>query len=566
MRPSDDLLDNASPDGTAIHDPLSPATWLSPSTWIVGSAIALYSFALALLCIHSKLFWMDELLEYYSDTKLSLRGVLFGQLHYPFSLEPPAFHLLEHLLDGIAPSHPEFSARVLSALCLPITECCAFWATLRLTGRQCPALFAMALPFLLATFNYASEARVYSLLTALFAIAIVSYQAAIQPGANRRTLPLLGLCLALSAATLVHYYGLFLAFPFLCGEAVRWAQRRRFDRPVLAVLAISLSVFVFNLPFLNALHEIQAHYYDAGETAWRMIPLSYAWFFAPDGVYFLAATHLGWQILIVGASCLTVLLFLAFFRKWSRISDPHVAPMYAVLAGGCLLPLVNLTVAHCFTHAYVPRYNLPAAVAISIAAAAMLASWFRRRWCFALALLVLGLIGSYFAVRTVQKQTLKQRLSLANRSINPALAGALASVSDRHIYFQAVAEFGTLYFYADPALKSRMVLLESEDKELFWLHRNPSSIFARNMGSTTALPVMQFQCLQAQAGPHILVVFHDRAEEWIDREIESGAMTAQPLGEALSGTIYRVEFPALRIGSEGQTTDACIRGLKRIQP
>jgi 4-amino-4-deoxy-L-arabinose transferase-like glycosyltransferase len=472
--------------------------------------------------------------------------------------------LLEHLLDRIAPSHPEFSARMLSALCLPVTQLCVFWATLRLTGKQRPALFAMALPCLLATFEYAAEARVYSVLAALFAVAIVRYQAAIQPGAKQRILALLGVCCSLSAATLCHYYGLFLVFPFLCGEAVRFAQRRRVDWAMAAVLAISLSVFVLNLPFMHALHEIQAHYYDTGETAWRMIPLTYAWFVAPDGVYFLAATQMGWRLLVPGVTCVVLAFFLAFFRHWRRMGDPNIAPMYAVLAGGCLLPVVNLAVAHFFTHAYVPRYSLPGAATLSIALGVMLASWLRRRWSFALAMLILGVLCAKGTVRTLRKQDLKRRASLANRSIDPALQAALATVSDRHIYFQAVAEFATLYFYADPKLKDRMVLIESTDEELLWLHRDPASIFARNMGITGQLPVMEYPCLQRQPGPHILIVFHDRSEEWIDKEIDAETIAAQPLGLALSGSIERVEFPAVSWDSEGQSTDGCIRQMRMV--
>jgi Dolichyl-phosphate-mannose-protein mannosyltransferase len=559
MGSSERLQEPASPAGADLSDRLLP------STWAIGFAILASSLTLVLLCIHAKPFWVDELLEYYSDTKPSLGGVLFGQLHSPFSLEPPLFHLLEHLLDRIAPSHPEFSARLFSALCLPLIQLCVFLATLRLTGKQRPALFAMALPCLLATFEYAAEARVYSFLAALFAVAIVSYQAAIRPGAARRTLALAGVCCALSAATLAHYYGLFLVFPFMCGEAVRFAQRRRIDWRMAVALTISLAVFALNLPFMRALHEIQAHYYDTGETAWRMIPLTYAWFFAPDGVYFLAATRIGWQLLVPGATGVALLFFVALFRQW-RAGDPNAAPMYAMLAGGCLLPVLNLAVAHFFTHAYVPRYCLPGVATVSIALAVMLATWFRQRWRFSLGMLVLGLLCVHFGVRTLRKQEMKMTASLAKRSVDPALGAALASVSDRHIYFQAVAQFATIYFYADPELKGRMVLVESTEKELFWLHRDPASIFARNMGITGQLPVMEYRCLQTQPGPHILIVFHDPFEEWIEREIEAGTIAAEPVGQALSGTIERVEFPAAGADAESQTTDSCVRLMKQAAP
>src|ERR1035441_8448101 len=106
---------------------------LSPATLLAATAILVSSFVLVLLSIHYKLFWGDELLGYYSDAKPSIGAILFGQRYYPFSLDPPAFHILLYLMHKLLPAAaPEFSSRILSALFLLVTEVCVF----RITDRK----------------------------------------------------------------------------------------------------------------------------------------------------------------------------------------------------------------------------------------------------------------------------------------------------------------------------------------------------------------------------------------------------------------------------------------------
>ena len=224
----------------------------SQTTRRAAALVLACTFVLSLLWSHSKHFWVDELLEYLSDSKPSFAAVLSGQRYAPFSLEPPLFHLLEHASLLLFPGHPAFGCRVLSMISLLITELCVFRIVVRLGRGRAAALVAMSLPLLFVTGYYAAEARVYSFYTALFAVALLSWQSSIDPKGRSRRLALSGLFLSLAMAVLSHYYGLFLPFALLAGELARSRDRRRLDRPVLLAILLPLAFFRAQLPLPNA--------------------------------------------------------------------------------------------------------------------------------------------------------------------------------------------------------------------------------------------------------------------------------------------------------------------------
>jgi hypothetical protein len=274
-----------------------------------------------------------------------------------------------------------------------------------------------------------------------------------------------------------------------------------------------------------------------------------------------------WRSVYVGGALAVLLFFWALLRLRPIYAGPNRSPVLLAVAGGALLPVIDIAVAHCFTHGYSPRYSLPAAVSISVGLALLCAPWFRRRWLFVAAMAMLMAACCLNGYGYFHRFSLARTESLADRSVNADLRAALAGVADQHIYMQAAAEFLTTYYYAEPELQNRMVAVESKEKELFWLHRDPSSFYMQNIGITTTVPVVTLGCLQRQPGPHIFIVYCDPVEEWVDREIDAGGMTAEPLGKALSGTIYRVDFPASRAdhGDDGSVGD-CVRELKQSAP
>ncbi len=513
--------------------------------WAIFWIVLGCTLAASLAWSHQKLFWTDELLEYYSDVKPTCNAVLLGQLYFPFSLEPPAFHLLLHETHNVLSRYPELAARLPSILSLLVTEICSFVITLRLTKSPTAALAAMAGPFFLTTIDYAPEARVYSMLTALFALSILCYQKAIQSenAVPSRTPSLLGLALSLGGAILLHYYGILLTIPFLAGELFRTLHHKRFDWPTVVALLAAMSVFALNLPFMRPLHEIQAHYYDTGETSFRMIPFTYLWLVNHSGVYRFdllpfakLLAHLANALITIGVLALIVGTVQWLVTRWR--TDPD-APVMVVLLGGFLLPVVNLLVAHYVTHAYAPRYSLPACVSMSVLAIAL---WKRHStrvpWlCF----LLVTLSVTYTALHTAKAHERRVTL-LSNLIPTPQLRIAIEGQKDEHVYIQDTARFLSTYYYASPGVKQQLMGVSSADREFHWLNRDPSSIFARNINRTTNVPWVRYETLVEEGGSHLFVIYNDPTEEWITQEIASGAASAQICGPAFGGTLYRVSF------------------------
>jgi 4-amino-4-deoxy-L-arabinose transferase-like glycosyltransferase len=500
-----------------------------------------------LLWSHYKLFWVDELLEFYTDSKSSAAAIIFGQLHYPFSLEPPAFHLLLHFMERLFPAHPELGSRLISILALLVIEFCVFRITFRLTAQANAALIAMALPFLFVTIDYAPEARVYNLLAALFALAILSYQSAIEDTGGSRVFALAGLFASLSAAILIHYYGLLLPLPILAGEMVRTLRLRRIDWALLVVIAGSFAMFGLNLPFLKPLHEIQANYYNTGEARSTMIPFTYLWLVLHFKVYYYLSSFQNYrtQVLyyLITVACLVTVTMLVFFRilRPARI-DARLPVLLTVLCG-YFLPVANVLVAHYVTHAYVPRYSLPAVVSLSILAALLLEPLLRHPLIFTAALLLVLGEASHYAAYNIQRQRAETRLARTEFGFAPALRAELAAQPDHQLYVQDAPRFLILQTYLPLALRPSVIAIGSSQRELFWMYRNTTSLFLRNMGLTTNLPVTAYETVERTPGPHLFVIYNEPGEEWIGPELVCRGLLGKPLGRALGGTIYRVTFP-----------------------
>ena len=520
---------------------------VSRTTLAAAIAVLLLTLAFALVWSHYKLFWSDELLEYYTDSKPTLAAIIFGQLLYPFSLEPPAFHLLLHLLLRILPHHHELASRLPSIVALLVTEICVFRIVWRLTRVENAALFAMAMPFFLVTIDYAPEARVYSLLTALFALAMVCYQAATEPAAKSRTLALFGLWLALSSAILLHYYAVFLLLPFLVAEAVRTLRIRRADWALWLALAAAMAAFLCNLPFMEGLHPLQAHYFDNGDTRFTMIAFTYLWFFWHFDAYKylgLWGWHVQAQFYLATAALLALSLvpiFLNLRARWSH-NRPGLPTMVA-LTGGLLLPVLHLVVAHLITHAYAPRYSLPAVISISVLMALGISPWLRRRSIFLPLWLSLLAASSLYAVHHIRMQAGETGVLRIEHAITPELRAAIEAQPDHHIYMQDLARFLTTSAYLPAEDKPLLVAVRSADRELQWMHQDTSALYAENIGRTTPLQVLAYESLLRHPGPYLFVIYGDPAEEWIGRELFSDASSVIPLGNALGGRLYRITFP-----------------------
>lgn len=514
------------------------------STCLVVSLIVLLTFVLGLLWSHYKLFWVDELLAYYSDAKPGFRQILYDQTYLPFTTDPPLFTLISHFFLGLFPSSPEFATRLPSLLALNVTQVCAFLLTLRLTGKRAIALLALVLPLFLVTFDYGPEARPYSFYAASFALGLVAYQSAVAPENTRRALALFGIFAGFGLGILTHYFGVFLPLTVLLAEWERARERRRMDWGILCAVVAAYLLAATYLPAMHTLHEIQAHYYDMGTFRWRMIVITYMFFVGHFGIYqfivYGKAAHVAALLgTVIGIPFFAICLYRRSRTEWR---SPGQRPVFMALFAAFFLPFLNVAVSHYVTHAYQPRYSLPACVAISALFPLLLEPWLSARRAHVL-LVVLSVASTIYAARHCVMAYRAAQVELAQLNDVALLKQLSGAEADPHVYIQGSTEFLPAMFYGPPLLKSTAMGFYSREHELLWLGRDTAAIYMRNLGLAAKLPVTSYQAIESAQGPHLFLLYDDALEEWDGMEFASGRVRAEVVGRAAGGKVVRVIFP-----------------------
>ncbi|MEA3055537.1 MAG: mannosyltransferase, partial [Actinomycetota bacterium] len=184
--------------------------------------------------------WLDEALSV-NIARLPLREMLDALER---DGHPPLYYLVLHVWMK-AFGEGDDAVRMLSGLCSVATLPLAWVAGRRFGGRQT----AVALVVLLATspfaIRYATEARMYALVTLLVVAGWLSMQAAL---AGRSTVALAGVAVTTGLLLLTHYWSFYLvAAVALALVWHRWRGRRDATR-VLAAMAVGCVLFVPWLP------------------------------------------------------------------------------------------------------------------------------------------------------------------------------------------------------------------------------------------------------------------------------------------------------------------------------
>src|SRR3954451_21929549 len=93
-------------------------------------------------------------------------------------------------------------------------------------------------------FHWTTEARAYSLVLGLGALALVSWQTALETAGRRRAIALLLMVGAIAAAICAHYYAVQIVLALFVGELVRASRTRTIDWPVWLGFIAGLSPLV----------------------------------------------------------------------------------------------------------------------------------------------------------------------------------------------------------------------------------------------------------------------------------------------------------------------------------
>jgi len=218
------------------------------------------------------------------------------------------------------------------------------------------ALAAALLPCYTAAFRYSYEARGYSLMLGLLALALYSWSEAAQ--GRRRALHLPLLALALTASLWSHYYAVLGFMPIAAGEAVRLWRERKPDWAVWAAVGLSL-VGALPLRTLAAAAVAQTRTFWARS---EMTDLGSLYQFLCQPLRRVAL----W--LLIGAVVSAVLVCVGFFADGGPSEPRRRLPAHEIAAGLAflLIPAAGLLGARIFTGVFVARYALSAVLGLSL--------------------------------------------------------------------------------------------------------------------------------------------------------------------------------------------------------
>jgi len=511
-------------------------------------AFILLTAVISLLWSHHKLMSQDEFFVLQTDSVSTVSQLIHIQRHYPISLDPLVYHLLAHAamrVFGVG----AFALRLPAFLGYLLMQVCLFLFVRRLAGERA-GIFAVACPALTATLFYSAEGRPYGLLLGFYALTLLSWQSAIRRSATTSGGPsfrgfitkgwgaLLLLALSIALTLNSHYFGVLLLIPLCAAELFRTIQRRRLDLPVVAAIIAGMACIVFALPFQKPAAEFRQHYYNGGTVSLHAVTQAYRALFvdythtSPATQHIVAFAFVVFALALIGACIYRV--------RQSAAELPHAQIVFAAVLAA--LPFFGYLLARFVTHSIEVRYVLGAIIGVTVLLAITLAPLFRREatWRITLALLFFVIIVSgALRIRAEMRTTDEILASLAPSS---ELKAAILASPNQLLYIQDIGHFEVASYYEpDPFVRSHMALLYSRDQELRWDGHDTASLTAMHMRFFTGFPIVPYEQLRTEPGPHILVLFHS-GWDWTDQALAEDHAHITPLGTALSGDAVSVRF------------------------
>ncbi len=523
-----------------------PPSRANAGSYLLPAFFLLLSASLSLLWSHVRLMWNDEFLSFYSDGVASFQQVILVQLHHPISLDPPTYHLLSHLCMDLL-------GRNAMALRLPalggflLFQLCLFFLVRRLAGEHA-AIVAMAVPLCTASFRYSLEGRPYGLLLGLYALSLLCWQIATQPPAEAgsreesrdgsRLLPLAGLTLSIALAITSHYFGVLILIPVTLGELSRSLIRRRIDAGVVTALALGLASVGLILPFRAALMVYRRHYYITGVNI-HDVSQGYRELFLRYTTWPIPLQRMAAAILLI----LALTLAWAGWRRSQRRPANESASIWVALASTALLPFFGYLFGRFVTHTMEVRYVIAALIAFAATFGIVLERRLRSNAFYYAALALITAAALAVNLHNIRNERKDSAALLASLRPSPALAAALAAHPGEPLYEQSLGNFFVdSYYTPDSALRSRITLLYNAGQEVLWLQHDTYSIAARNLRHFTRLPVVNYDQVIRQPGPHLLVQWRD-GWNWTAEAAAAEDAIVSPLGPCFGGEALSVEWP-----------------------
>jgi 4-amino-4-deoxy-L-arabinose transferase-like glycosyltransferase len=502
-------------------------------TTLLAVLFLLLTATLSLLWSHHKLMSQDEFFVLQTDSVATVSQLIHIQRTTPISLDPLAYHLLAHASMRVF-GVKAFALRLPSFLGYLLMQVCLFFFVRKVVGDRA-AVFALAFPALTATLFYSAEARPYGLLLGLYALTLLSWQCA-----SRRSsawaLPLLSISVALTLNA--HYFGILLLIPLCAAEISRSIQQRRIDIPVVSAIILGMAAIVFVLPFQRAAAEFRQHYYNGGTVGLRAITQSYRALFVDYTHAALRTQHFAAAIFVL---CAVALIAGSIYRLRNRtLSLPLPEAVFAITLAA--LPFFGFLLARFVTHSIEVRYVLGAIIGITVLLAAVLAPALRRDATYRLGIFFLFVAVLVTGVIHIHSEALTSEQLRMSLILTPEQKAAVLASPSQLLYIQDIGHFEVASYYEpDLIVGSHMALLYSRDEELRWDQHDTVSLTAMHMRAFTGFPIVSYEQLRAQPGPHVLVLFHS-GWDWTDQALAEDRAEITPLGPAVGGDVVSVRF------------------------
>jgi uncharacterized membrane protein len=511
---------------------------------VLAVVFVLLTAAMGLAWSHSKLMSQDEMYAFQTASVPTVAELVRVQRTWPISLDPLLYPLLAHAgmkAFGVG----AFALRLPALLGFLLMQVCLFFFVRRLAGERAGAV-AAAFPALTAALYYSAEGRPYGLMLGLYALALLSWQAATREqgtGNRRRGWALVGLALAIALTINAHYFGILLLVPVCAAEGFRSLRQRRTDWPVMAAIYVGMAGFATTMPFLKAAGEFRKNYYNSGAVGLHDITRAYRSIFVDYTQMSMTTQHLWMVALVAFAAALVWGCARQIFGRQMRGRALRIpAAEWVLVLTLAALPFCGYLLARLVTHSIEVRYVLGAAVAISAMLAVAISPWLRRDAVFAAVMVVLGvaIVGADAArIHAEQRKTAQRIASL----VLPAkVKRALDANPDGRLYVQDMGAFEEdRYYEPDADVRARMTLVYSRAEELRWNRHDTMALTAMHIGHFTGLTVVSYEELKTRQGEHLFVLYHT-GWDWTDEAFEADGARVRPVGDAMGGDVAAVQF------------------------
>ena len=285
--------------------------------------------------------------------------------------------------------------------------------------------------------------------------------------------------------------------------------------------------------------EFREHYYSGGAVGVRAISQSYRSLFVDYTHTSLLTQRIAAVLFVLSA----LALIAACIRRYRGGTLALPFPESVFILALAALPFFGFLLARFVTHSIEVRYVLGAIIGITVVLAAVLAPTLRRNASYALTLVILFLAILTAGLYRIHSEARASDEILASLILTPQQKAAILASPSQLLYRQDMGHFEVASYYEpDLIVASHMALLYSRDEELRWDKHDTVSLTAMHMRAFTGFPIIPWDQLHAQPGPHVMILFHG-GWDWTDEALTESRAQITPLGPALNGDAVSVRFP-----------------------